>query len=64
MYTHYSMNVQAAKDRQRGLLAEAERERRIRQLRDSAPASQPPATHSRSRAYQLLQLLRAQAQSL
>jgi hypothetical protein len=63
VYTHYTMNVQAAKARQSDLMAQAERERRIRQLRDSAPASQP-ATHSRRRAYQLLQLLRAQAQSL
>ena len=64
MYTHYSMSVQAAKDRQRQLMAEAERERRARQLRHPAPAFQPPATHRSRRAWKLAQLLRAQAQSL
>jgi len=64
MYSHYSMSLQAAKDRQRDLMAEAERERRVRQLRQPALASQPPATRTSHRARQLVQLLRAQAQSL
>jgi hypothetical protein len=65
MYTHYSKNVQAAQDRQRVLMAEAERERRVRQLRHPSPASQPPAARRsrRSWTWQLAQLLRPQAQS-
>ena len=64
MYSHYSMSVQAAETRQRDLMAEAERERRVRQRRSPAPASPPPASRRSRRAWQLVQVLRASAQSL
>jgi len=61
MYYHDRLTVQVAQAKQRDMLAEADRERRARQVQRPAPASQPSA--SRRTRSSLLRQLRPQAQS-
>jgi hypothetical protein len=58
---HHTITYQVIQEKQRDMIAEANRERRARQAR-SAPAPEAPRRYSR-RAWQLARSLRTQAQS-
>jgi hypothetical protein len=59
---HYTVTYQVSQEKQRDMLAEADRERRARQAR-LAPASESPRRRAGRRAWQLARSLRTQAQS-
>jgi hypothetical protein len=61
MYTNFSYELAAAK--QRDMLAQGAKERRARQARQLATAPPPSASRRSPRASRLVQLLRPQAQS-
>ena len=61
MYAHHSIMMQAADDKQRSMLAAAERERRVRQARPARATE--PTGRRRIRRGPLVQQLRPQAQS-
>jgi hypothetical protein len=59
---HHSIAYQVTQEKQRDMIADADRERRARQAR-SAPAPETPRHRYGRRSWQLARSLRTQAQS-
>jgi hypothetical protein len=59
---HHTIAYQVSQQKQHGMIAEANRERRAREARAN-PASEAPRRRSSRRAWQLARSLRTQAQS-